>query len=561
MANQITIDILANTRNLVSGVNNVNGQLQNLNNTATRVTGVFRGLLGTLGLTIGVNALTNWVKDAAAEEAEFKRLAANYGKDADAITASINNLSQEFKIDDGAIASYFNTLSGKVQVGNNKVLEGIVESSLKASAKFGQPAESYVNAWIKVLKDGKIKASEVGVLGAAIRDKDAQKAFDALDTTGEKIAFLQERITGGVDTATLIGPWQELTYELDQLNEAVGEELLGPHQTLLDIIFPENEEGERSLAEWVNDLAIALGLLWSVGKIAAAVEFIRELKKTIGKIAVTVGMTKFGSWIVTTTAGATTLTEAAGLLWAALSPTKKVLLIGATLAAIFALLPEEVQQDIKDAVKKIKDFFVKEFNESEWGKEVNKIYKDFKKAWNEADWAELGKIAVTAALTWFIPKVVRDKFTETYDALKKEWEKKDWKGLGTVVITGIVKGLVPKPVEDAITTVGRFMKAAWDKITRSKSPSRVFMESGKDIVEGLAIGIEKSKALAQEAIGVISDTISSPFTTSDFAYAGGRSGKAVNNYVTINAGVGTDPYELGRVVKAALDKYTGVNGR
>jgi hypothetical protein len=31
--------------------------------------------------------------------------------------------------------------------------------------------------------------------------------------------------------------------------------------------------------------------------------------------------------------------------------------------------------------------------------------------------------------------------------------------------------------------------------------------------------------------------------------------------VTINAGLGTDPYELGRAVRAALNKYDGVNGR
>jgi len=36
-------------------------------------------------------------------------------------------------------------------------------------------------------------------------------------------------------------------------------------------------------------------------------------------------------------------------------------------------------------------------------------------------------------------------------------------------------------------------------------------------------------------------------------------GSAIN--VTINAGIGSDPYEVGRYVKSALDKYAGVNGR
>ena len=66
-------------------------------------------------------------------------------------------------------------------------------------------------------------------------------------------------------------------------------------------------------------------------------------------------------------------------------------------------------------------------------------------------------------------------------------------------------------------------------------------------MQGLALGISGNQRLATNALNL-------PLTPS-FA------GRGSNITVNINAGIGTDPYEVGRYVKAALDKYSGVNGR
>ena len=78
----------------------------------------------------------------------------------------------------------------------------------------------------------------------------------------------------------------------------------------------------------------------------------------------------------------------------------------------------------------------------------------------------------------------------------------------------------------------------------------------------LANGIKQTSNLAKNAALRVSDSIIDPFQT-QIAYAGGIPLNNRNNQVsvTINAGLGTDPYELGRAVRAALDKYDGVNGR
>ena len=85
------------------------------------------------------------------------------------------------------------------------------------------------------------------------------------------------------------------------------------------------------------------------------------------------------------------------------------------------------------------------------------------------------------------------------------------------------------------------------------SPSKVFAGYGKNLMQGLSIGINRNSGLAMSALNGLDIQPS-------FAITGSSRGSVVNN-VTINAGVGTDPYELGRVVSAALDKYAGVNGR
>lgn len=601
MANQISIDILTNTTNLTSGVSKVNNQLGSLNKSATLLTGKFRGLLSTLGFSIGVGALTSWVKDAAAEEAEFKRIAANFGDDAEGIVSKISTLSQDFKVDDGAIASYFNILKGKVQVGNDDVLAGIVKSSLTASAKFGQPAETYVNAWIKVLKDGKIKAQDLGTLGAGLQDtaegKRLKEQFNNLKTTAEQIAFIQRVVQADTKPGDLVGPWQELTFELDNLKEAIATELLPLLQDFLDLVFPKDAEGKRSLAWWVNDLAIAITALWTATKLVSLAKFIKE-------IYTSPQMVRFLAWFAETTAGATTLRGAIALLWSALNPLKKAIIIGAIIMAAFNLLPEEVQESIKKAFKEIGDFIVKEIKQMPLVKAFTDRFDDIKKAWKEKDWAELGRIVIVGMILGFnpIPPSLRTALSSLYEDIKAKWKEKDWKGLGKMavegllnlvfdytalktqikklyddfkrnwasqnwpqlgkdVVAGIIKGLTPDPIEKSVTGLVGFIKRIWNRETQTKSPSKVFAEKGRFLVEGLSDGITKSSGLAGKAISNLADIVNQPMTSPGFAFAGGTAGRGNTINVTINAGLGTDPYELGRAVDAALNKYKSVNGR
>jgi phage-related protein len=129
--------------------------------------------------------------------------------------------------------------------------------------------------------------------------------------------------------------------------------------------------------------------------------------------------------------------------------------------------------------------------------------------------------------------------------------------MGKDIITGLVNGIISNAMApiNAVKNVATNLVNTFKSFFKIGSPSKLFAGYGKNIVEGLSGGIDNAQQLAISSLNSMSARLASP----SFNFAGAGGGAPVN--VTINAGVGTDPYELGRVVSAALDKYQGVNGR
>jgi hypothetical protein len=111
-----------------------------------------------------------------------------------------------------------------------------------------------------------------------------------------------------------------------------------------------------------------------------------------------------------------------------------------------------------------------------------------------------------------------------------------------------MQAIASSPV-NFITKLAQNMISTFKTFFKISSPSKVFAGFGQNMMQGLAVGIRGNSRLPQMALNGLSLT---PAT------AGGM-GRSIT--VNINAGIGTDPYEVGRYVQAALDKYAGVNGR
>ena len=137
--------------------------------------------------------------------------------------------------------------------------------------------------------------------------------------------------------------------------------------------------------------------------------------------------------------------------------------------------------------------------------------------------------------------------------------------VGRDIISGIWKGM--QSMASWLKTkvfdfFGNLIPGWAKKVLGIGSPSKVFARYGRFIVEGLAVGIERSADLAKQATeGLGLDTISAFGNTGIPQLSAGQGRQVAPLTVNINAGLGTDPYELGRVVDSALRKYTSVSGK
>jgi len=150
----------------------------------------------------------------------------------------------------------------------------------------------------------------------------------------------------------------------------------------------------------------------------------------------------------------------------------------------------------------------------------------------------------TASRIWnsissFIIGVVRNvvkEFSNLYSSMVE---------IGGDIARGIIAGLFgikawftfnfKKWIDDSILGFIRsYMKIG--------SPSKVMAKIGEQLTQGLYVGM---------------GSIGSPGINIPQINVSGASAAPVN--ITINAGVGTDPYELGRSVSGAIDKYSRVS--
>lgn len=525
MANQITVDILANTRGLTNGINDVNGKLNTLNGQVGKINSAFAGIATIFGAKIGISWFKDAIKGAEDDQKAFASLADLYGADVDKIVKKVNEVSAKFYVDDGQIAQYFVTLKSAFSSEFDKFVPTVVEASATLALLTGKPIEEVIGLWSKALKDGKLTAQEVQKLGIDLT-KEQEAKFNSLKTTAERLQFVLDIVAqkqkGVLDN---IPAWQKIDYYVGQFKDTIGEKLIPVIEKLVGW-YEKLTPGQQELVKGIATFLVVIG---GTAAVLAPVLF------AFSQLLIIFKELQIAAKLYAATQA---------LLNLAFSPYLVVIL--AVIAAGVLLYKNW------DTVK--------EYAQILWDK-IKQLWSWIKDNWPTLLAILTGPIGLAVKLITDNWDKIRTTISNVFNNIRSLFSGwiTSFREFGGDIIQGLINGvnsMIGNAV-NAVKNVGTAIKNSIKSLFGIGSPSKVFAEYGKNLMQGLANGIDDSVRLANTAMVQASATITNPF--SGPMLTAPTRGNNIN--VTINAGLGTDAYELGRTVQAALDKYQGVNGR
>lgn len=539
MASTIVVDILADTRSLVRGVNETNAKLNSLNSSAKRITSSISGVFAAFGIGVGINFFKDAFKGAAEEEKTFAALAKAYGDDYTKIFSKIQDLSKRFYVDDGALAKLFLGLKGVLKAESDSLVEGLAKATINLSFLVDKPLQEVQAQLIKFLKDGKITAKELQTLGLDLT-VEQQKSFDRAKKAGEELQWIIDFLTSPENTKKVLDmqtPWVKFQHIMEQLKDAVGDKILSRFNSLYYFFtdpdpvsgLDETNENFRILKDVVVAVTIAIAALIVVMKVTALIVAVGAAAKEgatgIALLNVAMGASPWG-------------------------------LIAIAIAAVVAGLV--IAYNKFDGFKTVVD--------TVWNV-LKTTFNWVKDNWPMILGALTGPIglAITAFATNF--GNIRGIIVNALGGLGSVFSNfvNDFYQFGRNIIQGMIGGINSMITQavNSVRNVGSAVANALKGFLGINSPSKVFAGFGSGIIEGLVLGIDKASYLAVNSISDLASSLNSvPMDVSmGMAYSTGSGTKyGVTNNITINAGLGTDSYELGRVVSAAMKKYSGING-
>lgn len=606
MAQQITIDIVAETKKLTSGINDANDQIGGMSKSLKTATAAAAGLASAFVLKQGISFLKDGITEA--KDARTAMLAATsaFGKGSDAlkeITAESTKFGKQLGMDNDDVLKLATSIGVKlpkeVQGASTELV--LLAKNLEATSGGSIAAEATLAKLGKAFTDGTITVKE---LQKAVPGLDAatyalaetmskagknQDALNLLITEGEK--------KYGGAAASQVTATQKFDVALADLKETIGTKVLPILEKLINFATDMIDAFSKQ-PKILQNVELALLAIVAVG--GPLLGFFASAKTamiTLGLVsegaAIGINLVKFAlaglgiglaiAAIVLLIQNWDDVKKAATALWEKIKETweniknkivdmatgaKKWLednwpLIIGILTGPFGLFAVWIVTHFEDIKKKISDGWenvktaIKDKLDSigliiniAWleignfvADVVDKIKTGVVNKWNDLKDATLEKfraIQKGASEIWglirdFITGAVnniKDKFNEVYGKMVE---------VGKDIARGIADGLT-----SMTSWFGSLLKSwinqnipyAVRKILGIASPSKVMAEIGQYAVEGLYKGM-----------GVVGPVgIQMPQLNIG---AGAASG--VN--ITINAGLGTDPYELGRTVTEALTRY------
>lgn len=633
MAQQITIDIVAETQKLRKGIDEVNGKVGSIQKTADNVNRITGSLVGIGAAAKGLGAVGGFFNGAVTSASDlgesinavnvaFEDNAAEILKLSEAAATGVGLSKEEFN----AAATRFSAFSQTI-VGEGGDVVGTVDDITKRAADFASVYNLDVDDALAKFQSGLAGSSEplraFGVdLSAATVNQFAYANGIAESgsqlTEQQKIqarygALLEQTAKTQGDFANtsdgLANTQRIAAAEQANLTAELGETFL-PVMTELNKILKVAVSVFASLPGPVKSGLVIFALL--AATIAPLILLISSVATAFSVIGPAI---KSFSLITKLAAGAQAIFNAV----MAANPIVLVTLAIAALVAglIYFFTQTELGQEIwgkftafvTETAKAVGKFIVDTFKKlGEFVEDTIENIKNFAEAaWNAI--LAFTKAIFNGIRRYFetIFKIYKTIFTTVIDFIRDVVEK-GWNFLKDTTsrifntikdifsnIWGSIKNFVRDTVDNIVSffqeipgkivDVGKnIVEGLWkgiqgafgwfkDKILGFfgnimpgwikdvlgiKSPSKLFEDIGINVTDGFVegLGFDKLKDISQDFAKSVVPTLSS---TPSFARATNRGAQPIN--VTINAGLGTDPVELGRHVNDALSRYGQVSRR
>jgi hypothetical protein len=518
MANQITIDIVAETKKLTSGINDANGQIDGMSNKLKGAAAAAGAAASAFVLKQGITFLKQGIDEAKEAQEVMRAATSTFGEGSAAlqkITEDADKFGKALAIDNDELIALATQLGSRlpanVQASSVELVK--IFKDIEAFTGGAVTAEAASGKLAKAFADGELKAKELQKIFPGLEQSVYDQA-EALSLAGDNQGALNALTEAGAikyDDAAAKNATSTQKFEVALANfkEELGAKVLPILEKGIDFLTRVLDAFD-ALPGPVQNVILALGALVAIG--GPVLGFLASAKTAL----ITLG-------IVTK---AQTGSQIALNLAMLANPIAIVIVAILAIIAVGVLLWKNW-----DTITAAVDRF--------W----EKIKDVVPKAWAKV--MELKDKIVGYVST------IKDMFDSIPGALLS---------VGKDIVIGLWNGISSMAgwlKTRVLDFFGNLVPGWAKKVFGINSPSTVFAAFGENIVEGLAQGISGAQNLAKQATFNLGNTTVSGFVPRLNTASGGQA--AIN--ITINAGLGTDPYTLGREVNDAIVKYGKVSNR
>jgi len=511
MANQITIDIVAETKKLTSGINDANSQIDGMSSKLKGAAAAAGAAASAFVLKQGVTFLKQGIDEAKEAQETMRAATTTFGEGSAAlkkITEDADKFGKAISVDNDVIIQLATQLGSRLPKDSKAASAELVNLAFDIQAYTGGAlaAEAVTGKLAKAFADGKLTAKELTKIVPDLDDATYAMA-ETMSLAGDNQGALNVLIEAGQkkygDAAEKnVTASQKLDVTLANLKETIGAKLLPTIEKLIGFVTKAIETFS-ALPGPVQNVILGITALIAIG--GPLLTFLASAKTAM----VTLGLVSEASAV-----GIGASTIAANLLRVALAG----LGIGLVIAAIFLLVQnwDKVTAAVNRVWEMIQDVVPKS-----WA--VVMKFKD-----KVVDF--VGDI-IGAYLS--IPTKMFEVGKNIVTGL--------WNGMNSMVdwlrskVTGFFKNLVPDWAEKALGIA---------------SPSKVFAGIGTNIIKGLQSTFNAGSlgTVAKTAVSIPKIVNPTPVASSPIS-------------ITINAGLGTNGAALGRQVSSAIKQYGKVSNK